>query len=404
MSLHGAEVIRAGGTNKEIKQVSTAVIGVVGTANFSSVDSGDQTINKPVLLWSEADAVKYFGAEDGAASLPTSLKSIYGQFEKEIPLVIAVNVYDPAEHTNGVTDVVAADIIGEVTVEGKRTGIKALLDAKSIFGITPKIIGAPFFTSDAGVAQEIASVCSKVRGVGYIDSTKDMTVTEAISARDTSGQAFNISSKRVSCLYPMLKNTAGTLVPYSAFMLGLRAKVDMDKNMGYWWSASSKPIKKVIGSEVPVEYAINQASCEANMLNQKGIVTIKNVSGIRTNGNYNASYPTNTDSERFECVLRVGDVIEESIELYSEQRIDQPINNQFIDDIVNDVKNFLATLKGRGAILGGDCWYEAGDNNPADIAAGKIVFSFDDAATPPADNITYKRYKNLGYLKELGGK
>src|SRR5690606_30134086 len=120
-----------------------------------------------------------------------------------------------------------------------------------------------------------------------IDAPAGTTVANAIAGRGPAGSInFNTSSKRAELLYPQLKcydpaTDADIIFPYSAFLAGVRAAVD--NNEGFWVSASNHEIKGITGVERDISASINDASTDANMLNEKGITTIFNTfgSGIR---------------------------------------------------------------------------------------------------------------------------
>ncbi len=289
-----------------------------------------------------------------------------------------------------------------------RTGVNALIDAKTLTGYTPKIIGAPGFSHIKKVADVLSGVADNLKARFYVDADMETnpTVSDIITARNgKKPDAFATHSKRGTLLFPELIYDKKKY-PASVAAMGVRARTDMDSSKGYHWSISSQEIKGFDGISIPVEYSINNSSAESQHLNSEGIVTIKNVSGLKFCGNENSSFDTNnsgnTDSERFEVTMTIGDVIEESIELYTEQRIDQPITSQWILGIVRDVNLFLRNLTGRGVIAGGLCWYEPDSNDVTDLSKGEIKFSYDDAATPPANKVTYYRSQNLDYLANLG--
>lgn len=308
------------------------------------------------------------------------------------------------QYADSVSD---SDIIGS-NDSTPRTGVYALLDSQTITGYTPKIIIAPGYSQKKAVADALLAVTNRLKARCYIDA--DMsdtdTVSKAVAARMSSSKAFGFHEKRLELLFPALKS-GGETYPMSVAAAGVRARTDMDSSKGYWWSISSQAIYGFDALSVPVEYSINNSGADSQLLNAAGIVTVKNVGGLKFCGNMNSSFDSNssggnTDHEIFEVTMTVGDVIEESIEYYSEQRIDQPITTPWIDGLVRDVSNFLVTLTARGAIAGGRCWYDPEENAPTQLMAGHITFSYDDAATPPADRITYQRSYNVDYLANLG--
>lgn len=469
--LHGVETVNVGDAPKSISEVKTSIIGIVGTANPSGVNPADFKVNEPQLLLDPADIEGMVGKVADGYSLPKYLPKIYEQFEKKNAMIIVINTLPLTDsplavkavpqgglvdleklnvcgvvvtsedggttYTEGAEEdytvnydtgivailnaetsvkvgfkygdidaVVADDIAGATTPA--RTGIYALLDAKSILSYTPRIIGAPGYAEAKAVADALKAVANKTRARFYVDAdiVSNTTLSENITARSESDQAFITHEKRGTILYPGLKN-AGAGYAASAAAMGVRARTDMDSSMGYHWPISSRKINGFDGLSTPVEYSISDPSAESQLLNAAGIVTIKNVGGQKFCGNENSSFDLNNagnnDHEIFETTMTVGDVIEESIEYYSEGRIDQPMTPAWVTGIVRDVRRFLRNLKGRKVILGGTCWYEPSKNDTADLAAGKIKFSYDDAATPPNNKLTFERAYNVSYLSNIGG-
>jgi phage tail sheath protein FI len=201
-----------------------------------------------------------------------------------------------------------------------------------------------------------------------------------------------------------LATDASEQQPYSQFLAGVRAWRDQEN--GYWWSSSNAEISGIIGMERPLTADISDSSSEVNLLNEQGITTIFNSfgTGFRVWGNRSAACVSATDANIFECVLRTGDVIGDSIEYAMLQFLDRPINNALIDAIVESVRSFMRKLIADGAILDGTCWYDAADNEATEIAAGHITFRYDYMPPTPAERITFKRTLNIDYLKALGGK
>lgn len=401
--LHGVETIEIKKGARPIRTVKTAVIGLVGTAPINTVEADYKTINKPVLITNDKDAALYFGQPTSGFTIPAALNAI---FEQGAGIVIVVNVFDPDTHTN-VAGVQTSDIVGTVTAQGKRTGLKSLKDAYSLFGFYPKTIIAPKYCEDVAVATEINAISGNIRAIGLIDAPVGTTVQGAISGRGTSGTInFNFSSDRLVLCYPQLKvydtsTNAEKLEPYSQRLAGVIAAKDIEK--GYHWSPSNTEIKGIIGVERNLTSMINDPSSEVNLLNEAGILTVFNSfgSGFRTWGNRNSSYPTSTDPTNFINIRRTADIIHESVEYSMLQFIDYPIDNGLIDSICESVNAFIRTLIGRGALIDGKCKYNAAKNPPAEIANGHLTFDIEFMPPTPAERITFESFINIELLRNL---
>ena len=408
--LHGVETITIESGGKPIRVVKSAVIGIVGTAPIQSVLEADRTINKPVLLLNELAAVKYFGAETAGYTLPTALKAV---FKKGAATVVAINVFDPATHLTEAepdpTAVTNAELIGTVDAGGNRTGMQAWLNSYALFGFKPKILIAPGYSTIPAIRTELEALADRLHAIQYSDVPAGTTVQAAIEGRGPSGTVnLNTSSRRTMLFYPHLQvydavTNDIALQPYSSFAAGIRAWKDIE--YGYWWSGSNTQIDGIVGIERPLTAEINDPTSEVNMLNEVGITTVFNSygTGFRTWGNRSAAWPSETGPEVFECIMRTGDGIGESIEYSMLQFIDRPLNGALIDAICESVRGFQRKLIGDGAILDGTCWYDPADNPKEELALGHLTLRYDFMPPTPMERLTFKRTLNLEYLKNLGG-
>lgn len=402
--LHGVETVEVQKGSVSIKTVKTAIIGLVGTAPIADVATDYKTINKPTLILNEAEGVKYFGEDKPGYTIPSALKAI---FDQGAGVVIVINVFDPAIHTN-VSGVAIADINGKIdAITGKRTGMKAFEDCYSLFGYYPKTIIAPVFCEDKAVVTEINTICNKIRAMGIIDAPVGSTVQDAITGRGPEGTInFNFASQRLLLCYPHLKvynstSESEVLEPYSQRLAGVIAAKDIDK--GYWWSPSNTEILGITGLEKQLTSMINDPSSEVNTLNEAGIMTVFNSygTGLRTWGNRSAAYPSSTLPVNFINVRRTADIIDESVEYSMLQFIDHPITNGLIDSICESVNAFIRTLIGRGALIDGKCSFNPAKNSAEEIANGHLVFDIEFMPPTPAERITFESFINIELLKLL---
>ena len=403
--LHGVETIEIEKGARTIRTVKTAVVGLVGTAPIQDVEDEYKTINEPVLISSDVDAVKYFGTAKDGFTIPQALDAI---FDQGAGVVLVVNVFNPDKHES-VADVTKADIIGGVdSVTGKRTGLQTFKDCYSLFGYFPKTIIAPVYCEDTAVVSEMQVICDKIRAIGIVDAPVGTTVQDAIKGRGPQGTInFNTSSDRIVLCYPHLKvynsaSDSNVLEPYSQRLAGVMAAKDVDK--GYHWSPSNTEIKGIIGVEKQLTSMINDPTSEVNTLNEAGIVTVFNSygTGFKTWGNRSAAYPTSTNVTNFINIRRTADILHESVEYSMLQFIDYPIDNGLIESITETVNSFIRTLIGRGAWIDGKCTYNADKNPVTEIANGHILFDVEFMPPVPAERITFESFIDIELLKSLG--
>ena len=403
--LHGVETIEIEKGARTIRTVKTAVVGLVGTAPIQDVEDEYKTINEPVLISSDVDAVKYFGTAKDGFTIPQALDAI---FDQGAGVVLVVNVFNPDKHES-VADVTKADIIGGVdSVTGKRTGLQTFKDCYSLFGYFPKTIIAPVYCEDTAVVSEMQVICDKIRAIGIVDAPVGTTVQDAIKGRGPQGTInFNTSSDRIVLCYPHLKvynsaSDSNVLEPYSQRLAGVMAAKDVDK--GYHWSPSNTEIKGIIGVEKQLTSMINDPTSEVNTLNEAGIVTVFNSygTGFKTWGNRSAAYPTSTNVTNFINIRRTADILHESVEYSMLQFIDYPIDNGLIESITETVNSFIRTLIGRGALIDGKCTYNVDKNPVTEIANGHILFDVEFMPPVPAERITFESFIDIELLKSLG--
>ncbi|MEG1856889.1 MAG: hypothetical protein RR231_15530 [Acinetobacter sp.] len=93
----------------------------------------------------------------------------------------------------------ASKVIGTTTSEG-RTGIQALLTAKSILGLTPKIIIAPEVESP-DVVEALAAVCKKLRAYSYI-TPRDATAAMLATAELVTAYRSTLAHREIEIIWP----------------------------------------------------------------------------------------------------------------------------------------------------------------------------------------------------------
>lgn len=403
--LHGVETIEIEKGARTIKTVKTAVIGLVGTAPINDIDAEHKTINEPILISSDVDAVKYFGNPKAGYTIPQALNAI---FDQGAGVVIVVNVFDPEKHED-VSDVTKGDIIGGIDIAtGKRTGMQAFKDCYSLYGYFPKTIIAPVYCEDTAVVSAMQSVCENIRAIGLVDAPVGATVSDAIKGRGPQGEInFATSSDRIVLCYPHLKvydaeTDSNVLESYSQRLAGVIAAKDIDR--GYHWSPSNSQINGIVGVEKQLTSMINDPTSEVNTLNEAGIVTVFNSygSGYRTWGNRSAAYPSSSKVTNFINIRRTADILHESVEYSMLQFIDYPIDNGLIDSITESVNSFIRTLIGRGALIDGKCTYNPDKNPATEIANGHLLFDIEFMPPTPAERITFESFIDISLLQSLG--
>lgn len=303
--------------------------------------------------------------------------------------------------------VTSSQIIGTNT-SGVRTGMVTWELIFNTFGFYPKIMIAPVFVEMLAVATYLRTLEPKYRAIGLYDSPVGTSHTAAIAGRGPASTInFKTSSDRSYLLHPHLKayesaSDSNVVVPYSAYMAGVISRTDA--NEGYWVSPSNHEILGIVGTEIPVTSSINDASTDANSLNENGIATVFTGfgTGSRTWGNRSAAWPTSTDPKNFIPIRRMADIVHESLEQAMLPFIDRPLNQATIDAIRETANGLFRTLIGRGACLPGSrCEYNTEENTPEELALGHVTFDLVFMGPTPAERITFKSYLDINLLATI---
>lgn len=160
--LHGIETVEKNNGPRPVETIDTGVIGLIGTAPDAL--SANWPLNQPVLVNGIDGEVAGLG-ETG--TLLDAINDIFSQAGRVSQRVIVVRV----EQGVSMNDTLS-NIIGSATA---KTGMHAFRDAFTLFGVKPKILIAPGFTS-VRPADGVASISVDSAGAGYT-SAPTVTIT-----------------------------------------------------------------------------------------------------------------------------------------------------------------------------------------------------------------------------------
>lgn len=154
--LHGVETIEIDVGPRPIRQVKTAVVGLVGTAPMFDVDPADRTLNTLQLVTNDRDARRYFGANRESYSIPRALDAI---FDQGAGIVLVVNVLDIATDTTVVaaptsgTGNFTFDADGKIYLAASGSGVRhygvSAVSVKSADGTTTHTVTTDYTVNSA---------------------------------------------------------------------------------------------------------------------------------------------------------------------------------------------------------------------------------------------------------------
>jgi len=326
-----------------------------------------------------------------AGTLPAALEGILAQTGA---MVVVVRIAEGVASGEGNDAITAAEatinnVIGSVSADGTYNGVYSFLASKSILGVTPRILCAPGF-SVKEVVTELNIIANRLRAIVVADCPANETNENLISF------VSDCASERIYAVYPQVLNTKNEAVPASPYVAGVIARTDNDN--GFWVSPSNKAINGIIGLSKPIDFALGDASCRANYLNEQNITTIINQNGYKLWGNRSTA---GTGSYQFLCVRRTADVISDSILQSHLWAVDRNVVKNYLTDVTESVNAFLAALKSQGAILAGKCVANRELNTAANITEGKVYFDFEFTPAYPAEQVTFRAYLSEDNIESI---
>lgn len=378
---HGVRVLEVNEGTRSVSTVSTAVVGMVCTG-----DDADTTVfplNKPVLL---TDVETASGKAGETGTLARSLAAIADQAK---PVTVVVRV--PQGKTEAET---TTNIIGGVTAEGKKTGIKALLSAQAQLGVKPRILGVPGHDTLA-VSTELMSVAQKLRAYGYISAYGCKTVEDVLAYRK------NFSQREGMLIWPdfiqfdtVLNGDATAFA--TARALGLRAKID--EETGWHKTLSNVSVNGVTGLSADVFWDLQDPATDAGLLNQNDVTTLIRKDGFRFWGSRSLS---DDPLFKFESYTRTAQVLADTMAESHMWAADLPLNPSLARDIVEGIRAKMRSLVNQGYLLGGDCWIDSRVNDKDTLKAGKLWIDYDYTPVPPLENLMLRQRITDRYLVDF---
>lgn len=379
---HGVRVIEINEGTRPIRTISTAVVGLVATA-----DDADETVfplDKPVLLTNVLTAI---GAAGTTGTLRRALEAIASQTK---PMTIVVRVAEGLDEAETNTNV-----IGTTDVNGKYTGMRALLSAQSQLQVKPRILGAPGLDTEP-VAVALAGIAQQLRAFAYVSAWDCATKEEATLYRETFGQ------REVMVIWPDFLSWDTTAseeveLPATAIALGLRAKIDQE--VGWHKTLSNFVVNGVTGISKDVFWDLQDPATDAGYLNENDVTTLINQTGFRFWGSRTAAGPESLFP--FENYTRTAQVLADTIAEAHMWAVDLPMHPSLVRDIIEGINRKFADLKARGYILDGSAWYDEEFNTVDNLKSGKLTIDYDYTPVPPLENLVFQQRITDRYLMEF---
>lgn len=378
---HGTRLSESNEVPVLVQVAQSAVVGLVGTA--PSADAAKFPLNTPVLLKGSPLAAADLGAD---GTLKDAVDDVFDQVGA-YTIVIRVDEGVDAAAT-------MSNMVGDATA---LTGVHALKKALSVTGIQPRIIAIPGFSLDvatptnpSAAVAELSGILDELEAFAYVDGP-DTTDAAAIAFKGlVTGGRFEVVDPKVKVWDTVTSDWVSR--PSAARFAGVRAKID--KTLGFWHSSSNKPIYGIGGVTRVVSYG-----AQSNLLNENHVSSIVNMGdGFITWG----SRTTSAESLwAFTSVRRTADFINDAIRRAFLEFVDKPFSTANTRLLLESGNAAMRNFKAQGAILGGKVWLDPEQNDPTEMAAGKITLSMDFEPPAPMEDIRFMAYRNIQYYLEL---
>ena len=381
---HGVRVVEINEGTRPIRTISTAVVGMVCTAEDADVAAFP--LNKPVLLTDVLTAIGKAGTEG------TLAKSLDAIADNASPFTVVVRVAEGADEAETTTN-----IIGTVTAGGQFTGLKALLAAKAQLGVTPRIIGVPGLDS-LPVATELVSIAQQLRAMAYASCWDCATKEEALAYRE------NFSARELMLIWPDFLSwdtVANESAEASsvARALGLRAKID--QQTGWHKTLSNVGVNGVTGISRDVYWDLQNPATDAGYLNAADITTLVRADGFRFWGSRTCS---DDPLFAFESATRTAQVLADTIAEAHMWAVDKPMHPSLIRDILEGINAKFREMKAGGYIIDANAWYDEAANSATTLKNGQLFIDYDYTPVPPLEDLTLRQRITDRYLADFASR
>jgi len=377
---HGVRVIELTSGIRPIRTVSTAVIGLVGTA--PNADTTLFPLDTPILLTGDlAPAIEKAGT---GGTLASALQAINDQTQA---LVVVIRVEEGADEA-----ATTSNVIGGYQ-DGRYRGLQALLAAQTAFSVTPRILGAPGLDSEP-VAHALAIVAKKLRAMAYISA-------HGSSKEDVALYRKQFAQREVMLIWPDFvawnsARSSAIAVPAAAYALGLRARIDAET--GWHKTLSNVAVNGVSGISRDVHWDLQDPATDAGYLNAHDVTTLVNHNGFRFWGSRTGS---DEPLFAFESATRTAQVLADTLAQAHLWAVDKPLHASLVKDILEGINAKFRELKADGYVIDANAWYDETANPVSTLKDGQLVIDYDYTPVPPLEHLLLRQRITDRYLLDF---
>ncbi|MEC6035786.1 phage tail sheath protein [Acinetobacter nosocomialis] len=380
---HGVRVLELNEGTRPIRTVSTAVIGLVATAE--DADPLTFPLDTAVLITNTQGSIEKAGVK---GTLARSLQAIADQANA---VVVVVRVETKTTEAEQKTAVIGGQ------VNGKYTGMKALLTSEQNLKVKPRILGAPGLDS-AEVTAALTGIAEKLRAFNYVSAFGCETKEDATAYRDA------IGSRETMVIWPDFlgwdtATSTTTTFEATARALGLRAKIDNE--IGWHKTISNVPVNGVTGISKDVFWQLQSMDTDAGYLNSNEVTTLIQRDGFRFWGSRTCA----TDPLfAFENYTRTAQILADTMAEGHMWAVDKPLHPSLAKDIVDGINAKFRDLKNQGYIIDAECWFDPDANSKESLKSGRLLLDYDYTPVPPLEDLTLRQRITDRYLADFASR
>jgi phage tail sheath protein FI len=368
---HGIKVTETTTGARAIASVASGIIGLVATAG-AAVGAPTTALDAAFPIGELTLVTDVRSAIEKAGTTGTLAKALSAIADQCAPIIIVLRVAEGVDAA-----ATQANIIADLPL---------LLDAESLLGVRPRILGIPGFDNQA-VATALVPIAQQLRAFAYVAGVGD-AVEDLITYRE------NFAAREMMLIWPEFTDWAGSAV---ARALGLRARID--EETGWHKTLSNVAVNGVTGIATAVPFdMVNSAPTAASLLNDAHVTTLIRANGFRFWGNRTCS---DDPAWAFETSVRTAQILQDEIAGGLIWAIDKPLLPSLVKDILETINARFRILKTQGRIIGGRAWFDPAENPASNLAAGKLAIKYEFTDVAPAEAIGITAIKTDTFYADL---